>query len=133
VAHAYWALGWKDPHAILHAVQVFLCTSGRPTLMHASDRLSIPFWHPRITTAYKANMTAPATHQEYIQLFSGDPAKRKAGASPYCADIVPAGHPNFSTLIANPGKHPLPPDHPIIEPWIGNMSTPSYTPYRCVH
>jgi hypothetical protein len=31
VAHAYRALVWKDPHAILHAVQVFLCTMIRPT------------------------------------------------------------------------------------------------------
>jgi hypothetical protein len=30
----------------------------------------------------------------------------------------------------NPGANPLPFDHVPIEPWIGNITRPSYTPYR---
>jgi hypothetical protein len=43
---------------------------------------------------------------------------------------MPSTHPNITKLILNPAAKPLPFDHPPIEPWIGNLTRPSYTPYR---
>ncbi len=47
------------------------------------------------------------------------------------AGILPARHPNVTTLILNPRAVAMPADHPPIDPWLGNLSMPSYTPYRC--
>ena len=77
--------------------------------------MSIPFWHPAITTAYKANRSAPLVHPDVHANLSS---------------LMPARHPNITALILNPGAKPLPADHPAIEPWIGNLSRPAYTPYR---
>jgi hypothetical protein len=119
----------------------YACQRSRYALMHRPPallrRASLPFWHPVITTAYKNNVSAPSWHTEHIQLFSGQlrSVRRSAlqqrstdrGAD---ADIVPDDHPNFTQLIANPAAHPFPAGHPPIEPWIANLSMPSYTPYR---
>jgi hypothetical protein len=47
-------------------------------------------------------------------------------------DILPDHHPNITKLILNVKANPMPLDHPPVNPWIGNLTRPSYTPYRCV-
>ncbi len=47
-------------------------------------------------------------------------------------DILPDHHPNITKLILNVKANPMPLDHPPVNPWIGNLTKPSYTPYRCV-
>ncbi len=99
----------------------------------ASHRSSIPFWHPLVTVAYKRNQSAPSWHPDVQRNFTGEWGAAQRVRVPqhaHAAGLLPVNHPNITALILNPGAKPLPFDHVPIEPWIGNITRPSYTPYR---
>jgi hypothetical protein len=49
-----------------------------------------------------------------------------------CSDILPVNHLNISVIVQNPSVYPMRSSHPAIDPWIGLIAKPAYTPYRCV-
>jgi hypothetical protein len=84
-------------------------------------RINVPFWHPNIDVSYAANVSAPSVHPNV-----------DANTSLALAGIIPARHPNVTALILNVTRVRLPAGHPLIDPWLGTLPMPSYTPYRCV-
>jgi hypothetical protein len=91
-------------------------------MSHSRLRRSInmPFYHPRVGGSYVANLSAPSFHPDV-----------HANLTAALAGIMPSRHPNVTTLIFNVTRTRLPGDHPPIDPWLGILPRPSYTPFRC--
>jgi hypothetical protein len=74
-----------------------------------------------VGASFASNVSAPAMHPDV-----------HANVTAALAGIIPSRHPNVTALILNVTRTPLPADHPAIDPWLGTLPMPSYTPYRCV-
>jgi hypothetical protein len=95
------------------AIDPWIGNLSRPS--YTPYRASLRFWHPQVEAAYRGGQAAPAAHPAVHALL---------------ADVMPAAHTNLSALIANPSAHPLPADHPAIDPWLEYLAQPAYAPFR---